>query len=115
MTTASLKEQTTTFKIGWWLLVLLSALSIINHASLLFFIPDEATLFLGWAAFNVFSTVVLLIPYRRLEKWAWNLTWVLVLPYVVIALFDSEIGIYYVSAGVLMALGQLLTRSAFNK
>jgi len=115
MNTTPFKDQTAAFKIGWWILFALSALSILNHGALLFFLPGEEVLFLGWTAFNVFSTVVLLSPYRRLEKWAWYLTWVPILAYGIIFLFDSSFGIYYLTAAGLMAFGQLLAGRSFNK
>jgi hypothetical protein len=113
MTTQTLATRSTTFKIGWIALLVISALATLNHITLIFIMMDEATLFIGWAAYNAYSTVVLYIPFRRGEKWAWYTSWILVIGFAVTIFFNTQIGIFYLGAAVLMAVGLLLTRPAF--
>lgn len=82
---------------------------------LVFVIPDEAVLFWGWTAFNVYAAVVLAFAYRARETWSWILTWVLVAPYALMILYDSEIGPYYFGAAVIMTIAQFMTRRDFYK
>lgn len=116
MSEITVQSQSTAFKIGWWILVALSVVSVLGHAALLFAEPGEEILFLGWVAFPFFALVVLFIPYRRGERWAWAVTWVMVLAFALVPLFSAEIGLYYLAIAGLLALGQLLTGSAlFSK
>jgi hypothetical protein len=85
----------------------------VNHAALIFALPGEEVLFIGWTGLSIFSAVVLYFPYRQGEKWAWFATWVFVATFTPLILFDAEIGLFYLVAAGLMALAQLLTRDAF--
>jgi hypothetical protein len=105
--------RSTTFKMGWIALLVISALAALWHIIAAFLIPNEATLFTGWAAFNLYSTIVLYIPFRRGEKWAWYTTWILVIGFASTIFFSSTIGVWYLTAAGVMALGLLLTRTAF--
>ncbi len=114
MSTHTLPARSTTFKIGWIVLLVISALAAFWHTIAIAVMPsDEATTFAGWAAFNLYSTIVVYIPFRRGEKWAWYATWILVAGFAVTILFNTQIGIYYLGAAVLMAMCLLLTRPAF--
>jgi len=113
MSTQTLAVHSTTFKIGWITLVAISALATLGHLFLAFALIDEATLFIGWAAFNLYSTIVLYIPFRREERWAWYITWMMVFSFASAIFFNAEIGPYYLGAGVVMALALLLTRPVF--
>jgi hypothetical protein len=113
MATQTMVTRNTTFKIGWITLLVISALAALNHVILALAMPDEAVLFIGWAAFNLYSTVVLYIPFRRGEKWAWYTTWILVIGFASTIFFSAQIGPYYLGAAILMAVGLLLTRPAF--
>lgn len=113
MSEATIAVRSSTQKVGWGLLLVLSALALLNHAALIFVIPGEEVLFIGWTAFNLYSTLVLYFPYRRGERWAWFSTWILVVAFASTALFDAEIGIFYLVAAGLVAVGQLLTRDSF--
>jgi hypothetical protein len=107
--------RSATFNIGWIALLLISALAALGHIILTFTIQEERLLFLGWAAFNVYSTIVLALPFRQGEPWAWYTSWILVIGFAVPILFDPAGGIavgYGIAAGV-MAVGLLLTRAAF--
>ena len=113
MTDAVVSSRSTTQRVGWWILFGISALAVLNHAVLIFVIPGEEVLFIGWTAFSLYSALVLYIPYRQGEKWAWYSTWILVVAFAAMILFDAEIGIFYLVAAGLMALAQLLTRETF--
>ena len=64
------------FKTGWIILLVAAALMTLNHLSLMFIIGDPV-LFMGYAAFNLYALLVIAIPFRRCEKWAWYATWIL--------------------------------------
>jgi hypothetical protein len=115
MTTQTLATPGTTFKIGWITLLVISALATLWHIIAIAAFPaDEATLFVGWAAFNLYSTIVLYVPFRRGEKWAWYTSWILVIGFASLIFFaTSQVGIPYLVAAGVLALGLLLTRSAF--
>lgn len=112
MSTQTTATRSTLFKIGWITLLVLSALATLNHIVLAFVMPDEVTLFVGWAGFNLYSTVVLLIPFRRREKWAWYATWILVVCFASAILFATDIGLMYSIVGGVMALAMLVTAPA---
>ena len=73
MASQSAAPRSTTFTLGWIALLVISTLAALNH--LLIFIFQERELFLGWAAFNIYSTLVLALPFRRREPWAWAGVW----------------------------------------
>ena len=104
----------TPFKIGWLALLTISALATLGHIGLSLAMMEEATLFLGWAAFNLYSTIVLYIPFRRGEPWAWYTTWLLVVGFAAPILLTREsFVVWYIGAAGIMALSLLLTRAAF--
>ena len=78
------------------------------------FIYQERELFLGWAVFNVYCALVLALPFRQREPWAWYTSWMLVIGCAVPLLLDraGEIAVGYVIAAGVMAVGLLLTRAA---
>jgi hypothetical protein len=102
-----------TFKIGWIALLLISALAALGHLILTFTLREERLLFLGWAAFNVYSTLVLALPFRRGEQWAWYTSWILVIGFALPILFAGGTAVGYLIAAGVMAVGLLLTRSVF--
>lgn len=114
MSTQTVAARATLFNLGWIALFVISGLATLNHIILIFVMPDESTLFLGWAAYNLYAMVVLCIPFRRGEKWAWLLTWALVLGFALPILFSADdFAIWYLAAAGVMALSLLLTGSVF--
>ena len=114
MTTQTVATRNTAFQIGWVALLVISALAAVWHTIAVFIMMDEATLFLGWAAFNLYSTIVLYLPFRRGQTWAWYTSWLLVIGFAAPILFSQEsFTVYYLGAAVVMAFSLLLTRSAF--
>ena len=103
------------FKSGWIILLVSAALMALNHLSLMF-ILDNPTLFAGFAAFNLYAFLVILIPFRRGEKWAWVATWILPIGLALPAATDPGIAIYYYAVAGVCVLGLLLTmRDFFSK
>lgn len=114
MSTQTVPARATLFNLGWVALLTISGLATLNHLILIFVMPDEATLFLGWAAYNLYATVVLYIPFRRGETWAWFLTWTLVLGFALPILFSADaFAVWYLAAAGVMTVSLLLTRSVF--
>lgn len=85
MVSEGLGARSARYKIGWWILVVIAGASVVNHISgpFLGFASgdDEVLAFLGLAAMNIYAVVVLLTGYRRGERWAWWVTWVMVATY----------------------------------
>jgi hypothetical protein len=115
MEIASIKNRSRNFKVGWWILFGIATLSFVNHFLLVFFIPEEAVLFWGWAAFNAYAGIVLLFSYRKLEAWAWIFTWILAAPYAFMIIYDAEIGPYYFAASIAITIAQFLARLDFYR
>ena len=113
MSAVAIHAQSTAFRIGWLVLTSLSVLSALSYVVLIFVVPDLVDSFVAWATFSLYSVVVLLMPYRRGERWAWYLTWALPIPSVVLSLNNPDAAPFYLPAVGLMVIGQLLTRSAF--
>lgn len=101
------------FKVGRGILLFLATGNVLGHIGLLLFDPGGDTIFLAWAAFNFQAAMILLIPYRHAEKWAWYVIWAMVVPYSLVILFNAEVGPIYLAEAGLMAAGQMLTYSTF--
>jgi hypothetical protein len=113
MSTQSVIAANTTAKVAWMTLLTLSVLATLNHLILIFVMAGETTLFIGWTAYTAYASVVLFIPFRRGERWAWYTTWMLVIGFASMILFDAQVGMWYSVAGVIMAVCLLLARGAF--
>ena len=113
MSTQTVTTHSTAFKIGWIALLVISALMTLGHIFLTLIEVDEAPLFIGWAAFNLYATVVLYVPFRRGEVWAWYTSWILVIAFASAIIFNTQIGIFYLGEAIVMAVALLLTRGTF--
>jgi hypothetical protein len=102
----------TRFKIGRIILLVSAALMTLNHFGLIFAL-DEPVLFTGFAAFNLYAMVVIAIPFRRLEKWAWYATWILPIGLAAPAFTDPNIALLYYAVAAVCVLGLLLTMRGF--
>jgi hypothetical protein len=102
--------HTSRFQIGRIILLVAAALMTLNHLSLMF-ILDDPVLFLGYAAFNLYALLVIAIPFRRCEKWAWYATWILPIGLAASAALagDANITPFYYGAAAACMLGLLLT------
>ena len=114
MSTQTTATHSDTFTIGWIVLLSISVLSTLWLIILMFTFVDEAPFFMGWAAFSLYTSLVLYIPFRRGEKWAWYSTWIQVILFASTFFFGTpEIATKYFVAAGLMALCLLLTGPAF--
>ena len=102
-----------TFTIGWIVLMFISVLATLNHIMLPVY-GDPVVLSIGWTGYSLYAIVVLAIPFRRGERWAWYSTWILVIGFAVPILINQEsyVVAYLIAAGV-MALVLMLTGPAF--
>jgi hypothetical protein len=118
-TAIPVRVERTVGRIGWWVLVALTTLLAINHAAGAFLFANSATesLMFGMsAALQILALIVLFIPYRRNELWAWVATWVSIIPVgLVIAFGADEIGIFYLATAAVMTLAQLVTLPNFRE
>lgn len=103
---------------GLWFVIVLSGLFALMHAYGVFGIADgaeERLMFTCFAAVNVLSLIVLVVPLRAGEHWAWAASWIqvlvtaLVLPISGIEA-DKGLGYSYLGFAVLLAVGLLLAR-----
>ncbi len=83
-----------------------------NHFALIFFL-GEPNLFIGFTLFNLYALLVLWIPFRRSEPWAWPVTWLLPIGPALPALTDFQIAPIYLGSAVMCGLGLLLTMRSF--
>jgi hypothetical protein len=111
-------RRTLLHRIAWILLLVLVGLFALNHFGGMFYIAqstDERQMFelFGWV--HVIGFVVLLIPYRRLELWAWIVTWASILPVALVPVFTGfdALGITYLVTALVMAAAQFVTLPAF--
>jgi hypothetical protein len=113
MASQSISSRPTTFNIAWGILLGIAVLATVSHLVLSVVMVGETTLFLGWAAFTAYAAVVLAIPFRRAEPWAWYTSWILVIGFASLVLFDAAVGVWYLGAAAVMTVCLLLTRPAF--
>lgn len=105
-------DLSTRFKAGWILLLLGAGLMTLNHTMMMFLI-DNLLLFLGYALFTLYALVVIALPFRRYERWAWYLTWALPVGLSVPAFVDPNLIIIYGAVVVACVAGLLLTLRDF--
>ena len=111
-----LHTQSTVYKIGWWLLVLIAGLGIVGYLA---FVPLAATAMevaalFALAGINIYALSVLLTAYRHGESWAWWVIWVQVAVYGITILYAPDLGPWYAGPVIAIAIAQLLTRPAFR-
>ena len=113
MSTQTKVTHNNTFTIGWIVLLFISVLATLNHIMAPTY--GESVFFaIGWTGYSLYAILVLAIPFRRGERWAWYSTWILVIGFAIPILFNQEIYVvaYLIAAGI-MAVSLLLTRPAF--
>jgi hypothetical protein len=114
MSTQTVTTRDATFEVGWIVMLIISILATLNHIMLPAY-GDDVGLSIGWTGYSLYATVVIAIPFRRGERWAWYTSWILVIGFAAPILFFRGEGIaviYLIIAGV-MALCLLLTRPTF--
>ena len=113
MSTQTVITRSTTFEVCWIVLLMISVLATLNHIMLPLY-GDPVALGIGWTGFSLYATAVIAIPFRRGERWAWYISWILVIgfAYPILIIRESYTVAYLIAAGV-MALSLLLTWPAF--
>ena len=104
--------HTSRFQIGRIILLVAATLMTLNH-SVLIFALDDPVLFMGYAAFNLYALIVIAIPFRRHEKWAWYATWILPIGLAIPASTDPKLAPFYSIVAAACVLGLLLTMRDF--
>ena len=99
------------FRIAYWILVLLAASATINSFVRAFLEPYPVWV-AGWVAASLYATVVLLIPFRNGERWAWYATWIFAALLAIVFVLGEVVGIYYLPMAGIVAFCLLLTRPA---
>jgi hypothetical protein len=98
-------------RVAWVVLVVVSALGVLNHAVGVFVIAEEdpePLMFALFAGLNLYAAAVLLGPYQRGEMWAWLVTWVEVAALALVyPLTDPEVGTWYLAGAIIAALAQV--------
>ena len=114
MAAAVTVSHTARFKTGRIILLVAAALMTLNHAVIIF-ILDNPVLFMGYTAFTLYALVVIAIPFRHREKWAWYATWILPIGLAAVAALsgDPNITPFYYGAAAACVLGLLLTMREF--
>lgn len=100
------------FKTGMIMLLVSAGLMTLNHVGLIFAL-DEPVLFMGFAAFNLYALLVIAIPFRRHERWAWWAVWILPIGLAAPAFTDRNIALFYYPVAAVCVLGLLLTMRDF--
>jgi hypothetical protein len=113
MSTQTNATYSTAFNIGWITLLIISVLATVNHIMLPTY-GDPVTFAIGWTGYSLYAIVVLAVPFRRGERWAWYVTWILVIGFAIPILINQDIyAVAYLIAAGVMALSLLLTMPAF--
>jgi hypothetical protein len=60
-----------------------------------------------WVGFNVFALVVILVPYRRGERWSWYTLWLLPLLWLSLFALAPDLP-FYLALAIITALGLIL-------
>jgi hypothetical protein len=112
MSTNAMAVSQTRFKVGWIILLLVAAICSLGHFVSIFFL-GEPTTFTFMTVSNLYAFLILLIPFRRGEKWAWWATWMLPIVLMVPAVLVPSITVYYLPIVAVCVLGLLLTMKDF--
>lgn len=103
---------------GLWFVIVLTSLFALMHAFGVFAIADgedERLMFTCFAAVNLLSLIVLVLPLRAGETWAWAASWIQVLVTVLVMPIagmgdEKDLGYSYLGFAALLAAGLLLAR-----
>lgn len=103
---------------GLWFVIVLTGLFGLLHAFGAFGIADgqdERLMFTCFAAVNLLSLSILVVPLRAGESWAWAASWVQVLVTALVMPIagtgdDTDLGYSYLGIAALLAVGLLLAR-----
>lgn len=101
------------FRIAWWVLFVSISLFALNHivgAGVFANSADERVMFLIFAALNILALIVLLVPYRAREPWAWWGIWIpIAAMFIGPLVFGLDpITVIYFIGGLVMAVAHLM-------
>lgn len=113
MSQLTLSNHSATSKAGWGILLFVAVSNVLGHIGLAIFESGPDTVFIAWASFNLLAAVILAIPYRRGEKWAWVVISLTAVPFALVIFSNPEIGPIYLGEAALIVVGQVLTYNAF--
>jgi hypothetical protein len=105
------------FMIGWGLLLVIVLFSLANSAYLVIFDRSWIDGHVAWLFFSIYAFTVLLIPYRHQAIWAWYLTWLFSLPFLIYGLNHINEPTFapgYLGVAALTAIAQILTWASFK-
>lgn len=101
---------------AWGLLVFLSAAWTLNHVFGALVSDRTLWLFVPFALLDLAAVVILLVPYRRLQIWAWWVVWLEIAAVgSVVAWAEPAVGPWYGAVAVVMGIGQLVTLPSFRR
>jgi hypothetical protein len=114
---------TTTSRAGLWFVIALTSLFALLHAVGVVGIADgddERLMFTCFAAVNLLSLIVLLVPLRAGESWAWAVSWIQVVVTAAVMPIagtgdDRGLGYSYLGFAALLAVGLLLARPVVRR
>jgi hypothetical protein len=113
MTSMTIPTRKTGFTIGWAILLFVTAGNVLSHGIMMFLYPDAVIVHLAWAAFNLLAVLILLVPYRSGEPWAWYALWATILVYAATVLLAPQYAVFYLVQTALMSVGQVLAFRPF--
>ena len=104
-------------RVAFWVLITLTGVLTAIHLAGIFFIADgedERLMFTCFTALNALALVVLLVPFRRGEPWAWAASWIQVVPNALVMPIagrdDHALGFSYLAFTAVMAVCLLVAR-----
>ncbi len=103
---------------GLWLVIVFTAVLGLLHTVGVFGIAssdNQRLMFTCFAAVNLLSLSILVVPLRAGERWAWTASWVQVLVTALVMPIagtgdDTNLGYSYLGFAALLAVGLLLAR-----
>ena len=118
MTTKAETNQNDNFLLGWIILLFISGLASLNHLMLPVY-GDPLALGVIAVGYSLFAIIVLAIPFRRGECWAWYTSWIQVVGFASLIFsgipapeMQPVVAAYTIGA-IVMALCLVLTAPVF--
>ncbi len=107
------------WRIGWGALLFFTVAFALNHLAGVLYIAsstDEQQLFELFGMLHLLALVILLIPYRRREWWAWLAMWLAIVPVALVLVFvPGVLGAVYFGSAAVMSVAQFLALPDFRR
>ena len=107
------------WRIGWGALLFFTVAFALNHFAGVFYITsstDEQQMFELFGTLHLLALVILLIPYRRREWWAWLAMWIAIVPVALVLVFVPDVlGAVYFGSAAVMSVAQFLALPDFRR